>query len=334
MPTSSSLKSAHAQDKRALIKEEFETQKLLQEKLPNKLENISHLHITAGKVLLNLEVKFSRLESANDKVIKAFEQSNDSENAEQFQIVLDEEAELMDSVLTKISKLKVLKEKLERIRKDLELQSRGIHTTQTSSMNTLDANIANIWSQPDVLTTIKTPKLEITPFDGNVLKWYEFWDAFEASIDKGRYSSVDKMTYLKSWLTGEALDAISGYQLSNDNYTVVLDVLKWRFDNSQLIIDAHYRGLSHLTVASNHIGQLRQCYDTIECHLHSLEALGENIEHRHFVSLITEKLPQEILYQLYLMKGEEPWTVQKLWKLLEKHITAMEMAEGILYLSH
>ena len=34
------------------------------------------------------------------------------------------------------------------------------------------------------------------------------------------------------------------------------------------------------------------------------------------------------------MKGEEPWTVQKLRKLLEKHITAMEMAGGESYLSH
>ena len=147
----------------------------------------------------------------------------------------------------------------------------------------------------------------------NILKWQEFWDVFEASIDKGRYSSVDKMTYLKSKLTSEALDAISGYQLSNANYAVVLVVLKRRLGNSQLIIIAHYHGLSHLTVASNQIGQLRQCYDTIECHLHSLEALGENIKHRHFVSLITEKLPQEVLYQLYLMKGEEPWTIRKLW---------------------
>jgi len=32
--------------------------------------------------------------------------------------------------------------------------------------------------------------------------------------------------------------------------------------------------------------------------------------------------------------GEKLWTVKKLWKLLEKHITAMEMTGGELYLSH
>jgi len=48
------------------------------------------------------------------------------------------------------------------------------------------------------------------------------------------------MNYLKTKLTGEALDSIAGYQLSNDNYKLVVDVLKKRFGNTQSIIDAHY----------------------------------------------------------------------------------------------
>ena len=160
------------------------------------------------------------------------------------------------------------------------------------------------------------------------MKWQEFWDTFEVTIDKGKYSSIDKMNYLKYKLTGEALDAILGYQLSNTNYKVVVDVLKRRFGNTQLIIEAHYRNLTHLPAATNHLSKLRQCYDSIEYHLRSLEALGEDIEHRHFVALITEKLPKAVLYQLYMMKGEEDWTVAKLRELLGKHITAMEMAGG------
>ena len=149
-------------------------------------------------------MKFARLESAN---VDAFEQANDLESVEQFQNTLDEDAEMM----AKISELKILKEELEKIRKDLELQSQGSHVAEKSSVDTSGAATANIWSPSDVHTTIKPPKLDITPFDGNLLKRQEFWDAFEASIGKGRYSSVDKMTYLKSRLNGEALDAIAGY---------------------------------------------------------------------------------------------------------------------------
>ena len=52
----------------------------------------------------------------------------------------------------------------------------------------------------------------------------EFWDAFDASIHKTNYAPIDKFSYLKSKLEGEALEAISGYQLSNENYTVVIDL--------------------------------------------------------------------------------------------------------------
>lgn len=75
MPIISTLKSSCTRERRALIKEETEAQKLLQEKCSNNLEEVSRLHMAVGKVLLNLEVKLSRLESANDKLTDAFEQN-------------------------------------------------------------------------------------------------------------------------------------------------------------------------------------------------------------------------------------------------------------------
>jgi len=56
---------------------------------------------------------------------------------------------------------------------------------------------------------IKPPQLEMTPFEGDVLKWQEFWDQFEASIHKANYPPIDKFNYLRSKLKGEALSAIS-----------------------------------------------------------------------------------------------------------------------------
>ena len=43
-----------------------------------------------------------------------------------------------------------------------------------------------------------------------------------------RHSNVDKFNRLKSNLTGDALEAIAGYQLSNENNLVAVDVLKYR----------------------------------------------------------------------------------------------------------
>lgn len=340
MPLFTTLKSSRTREKRALIRENSEADTLIQTELSDDPQEMLKLSLSIGKVLLNLETKLVRLETANDKLAEAYEQAEDTEAAEQFQSTLDEESELIDNTITNISQLKLLKEESERKRRELEnspttgLMERvtqvqeQINRLQSTQSTT---SLSGIWSPPTTEGPIKPPQLEIPVFNGDVLRWQEFWDAFEATIDKGKYSSVDKMNYLKSKLTNEALDAISGYQLSNSNYKVVVDVLKQRFGNPQLIVDAHYRSLSHLPAGTNQSGKLRQCYDAMECHLRSLEALGENVEHRHFVALITEKLPQRVLYQLYMMKGEEPWTVAKLRELLGKHITAMEMAGGELH---
>ena len=333
MPTVSTLKSSRAREKRALIKEEGEAQKLLLEKHSNNLEDVIRLHLATGTILLNLETKLSRVELANEKVIEACESNNDTTNAEQFQKELDEDAELMDTMLSRISELKVMKEELERVRKTLETRSSNSFTVHTAPMGTSGVNLSNIWSQ-STPGPIKPPQIDIRPFDGDVMKWCEFWDQFEASVDKASYSPVDKFNYLKSKLRGDALSAISGYELSNSNYSVVVDVLKQRFGNPQLIVDAHYRSLSYLPMATNQTASLRQCYDAMERHLRSLEAVGENIDHRYFVAIISEKLPQKVLYQLYMLKGDnEEWTVSKLRQLLGKHITALEMAGGECYLS-
>ena len=61
-------------------------------------------------------------------------------------------------------------------------------------------------------------------------------------------------------------------------------------------VDAHYHSLSHLPAATNQVASLRECYDALERYLCSLKAIGEDVNHRHFVPLITEKLPQKILY--------------------------------------
>ena len=67
------------------------------------------------------------------------------------------------------------------------------------------------------------PKLEIPTFNGDKLKWTEFWDAFETTIDKNdSLSGIEKLKYLNSKLTGETKNAISGIILSNDNYQVAV----------------------------------------------------------------------------------------------------------------
>ena len=52
---------------------------------------------------------------------------------------------------------------------------------------------------------VKLPKIELKRFNGDILKWTEFWDAFESTIhDNKSLHDVDKFNYLRSQLQGTA----------------------------------------------------------------------------------------------------------------------------------
>jgi len=125
-----------------------------------------------------------------------------------------------------------MKEETERKREELEGSQAPVQSL-TEQAESLPSTLVSIWSHPPAETPIKPPQLNI-PYDGDILRWQEFWDTFEAMTHKGKYLAIVKMNYLKSTLSGEALDAISGYQLSNTKYQVVIDVLKRRSQTPNL----------------------------------------------------------------------------------------------------
>ena len=75
MPALSSLKSNRMRAKTALAKEEVEANTLLQRELTelNEHREIDRYLLSISKVILNLETKLARLETANEKLIDALE---------------------------------------------------------------------------------------------------------------------------------------------------------------------------------------------------------------------------------------------------------------------
>ena len=116
-------------------------------------------------------------------------------------------------------------------------------------------------------------------------------------------SDIKKISYLKGKLHGQAQSAISGLTLSNENYDVAVDILKERFADVQTAVNTHYVELINLPQVTNRTTDLRMIYDKIEQNLRSLEALQQNIDQDVFISMITTKLPKEVLVQLEIQKG-------------------------------
>jgi hypothetical protein len=174
--------------------------------------------------------------------------------------------------------------------------------------------------------SVKLPKLELPSYSGDKIKLKEFWDAFDATINRNsKLSSIDKFNYLQSKLTGEAKAAISGLSLSHENYDVAVDIIQERFGDTQSVVNKHYMELINIQPVTNDTPSLRKLYDDLEKHMRSLEVLRQDVNQDVFVSMITSKLPKERLLQLEIQKGtRDKWTVQKLRDLVKAYITAKE----------
>ena len=103
------------------------------------------------------------------------------------------------------------------------------------------------------------------------------WDSFNAAVhDNSQLVGVDKFNYLKSLISGAALEAVQGLALTDANYKEAVAILQRRFGNRQQIIDKHMDQLLKVeSVASprNVVG-LRRLFDSIESHIRSLSSLG------------------------------------------------------------
>ena len=94
---------------------------------------------------------------------------------------------------------------------------------------------------------MKLPKIELSKFSGQVLKWKTFLDQFESGIhSKESLNDIDKFTCLKGLLTGSARDRIFGLSLTVQNYKKAVNILKERYANPQVIISAHMESLVKL----------------------------------------------------------------------------------------
>ena len=283
----------------------------------------------------------TKLEEANEKLSVAMEGRDGAEEIEELikedwefiSSVMDCRDELMDiniseqkSPTDNYSSETITEDKFDQmIQMTSQMQQVIIGQQQLQQQQQLSIGQLN----SSKTTSVRLPVLEIPSFGGDKLKWTEFWDTFEASVHKNtNISDIEKLNYLLSKLSGEAKQSVSGILLSNENYSVVTDLLKERYGDSQTVINSHYVELINLKSAPNTPRGLRSLYDQIEKHLRRLQALEQDISQDVFISMITSKLPKEVSIQLEIQKGAtNKWTVKELRELLKHYVAARERAE-------
>ena len=144
------------------------------------------------------------------------------------------------------------------------------HAQSTSNMlNQQMSSISHASSQNHRL-----PKLDLPTFDGNILHWQTFWDAFDSTINLNTtLTEIQKFSYLKAQLRRTASEAIEGFPLTGANYTTAVDLLKERFGRPHKVIHAYMKALMDLPAPTNELSSLRSYSDKLEAYVRGTRLL-------------------------------------------------------------
>ncbi|MCP9264089.1 Integrase core domain containing protein [Dirofilaria immitis] len=148
-----------------------------------------------------------------------------------------------------------------------------------------------------------------------ILKMYEkdselILQRLEKALKKSTDSTERNDTISKSHnsefapVTGDALQAVRGYDITPENYNVIRTVLVENFGQLYTIKRSLYNEL--YSSKKN---------ESIERILRQLEAMGENLEQSSIEIIIESRLPAWILEKIYQQKEQESWSVNKLRQL-------------------
>ncbi|XP_053698867.1 uncharacterized protein LOC128745821 [Sabethes cyaneus] len=126
-------------------------------------------------------------------------------------------------------------------------------------------------------TKIKLPEIRLPSFSGKTREWIVFRDTFLSLIQQNpNLNSMDKFTYLKSSLTGEALQEINSIELSAANYEVAWKGLQGRYENKKHIVKSHLDALFSLEpLRKETCDGLHHLVSEFEKNLQMLDKLGE-----------------------------------------------------------
>ena len=250
------------------------------------------------RMVQTIEVKMAAIQQLNDTVLDDIaedQMENEMESATLFEIDIMKE---IDRFKEKLS----AKVKVEPSIHEVAKEERGETLPSLSSSK----------------YSVRLPKIEIKKFHGDPVQWQQFADTFDATITSNEHiSDVEKFTYLRGFLEGEAERCIEGITLIGENFSQAMGLLRQRYGNPQLIISAHMEKLFELERISGSrasIKDLRNLYDRIESHLRSLLALGINSEQYGpmLIPLIVNKIPNDIRLEISRKLGTENW---KSWSM-------------------
>lgn len=187
--------------------------------------------------------------------------------------------------------------------------SRAKLLTQRDEFDTLDRHSRGPFSEhgasASMMPRSALPRIKLPNFSGDYQSWRSFHDLFTALIkDNMDLSSVEKMHYLKTCVTGEAARLVGNLPVSGDNFAVAWALLVSRYENKRYLVTAQLDRITGLKPLKTKSAQgLRAFLTTISEAMGAIRALGCAVHH-------WDPLLLHLLVRLLEPDTREAWEVK------------------------
>jgi hypothetical protein len=148
-------------------------------------------------------------------------------------------------------------------------------------------------------TPIRLLEIRLPQFDGTTENWESFYDTFSSTIDRNeRLTSVQKLHYLRSSLTGIAAQSIQSLDTTEANYAIALTTLKEKFDCPRQSCMRHWHAITDYPKLTKETpAAIRAWIETVKQHLRALENSGESLVDIALFGALISKLSTDTINQ-------------------------------------
>uniref|UniRef100_A0A7I4XXV1 DUF1758 domain-containing protein n=1 Tax=Haemonchus contortus TaxID=6289 RepID=A0A7I4XXV1_HAECO len=302
-------------------------------RLDNDEETVDHLTAkkrTLHQRLQNIEEAKMSLEGAVTKFHDAFN------SMEQEQQTREEEAygsyteAAWESITSAETTLANMKEKEVEISYTLEsFQRATTRRIQLNGANDTQAALSRESRQGSTISSIPAqaqtflPRLQLPRFSGKRQEWDSFWATFKSSIDDQPISEMMKFNYLLQSLIGEARQTATQFEVIEENYSIVIDLLKKKYGSNSLIVEELLAQLEQIRADGSNTRQQANLSERTTALLMQLSTKGQDINHRLILNMVLRKFNGDIqakaLEKRENLEDINQWT----WSTLRQNLSVI-----------
>ncbi|XP_055714396.1 uncharacterized protein LOC129808634 [Phlebotomus papatasi] len=219
-------------------------------------ENLENLQMQAGLVQSMKEkfitVQIQIISETTDPVQKALEQKSLPEFIQRCDILIKRIRDLIDKCPVEPQKMGAegsSNSEMSNFLKNFMAKSQSYYQQQLDLLISTLSKSAS--SSNSTNSNIKLPQIDLPSFDGKFSDWVSFREEFQSSvINYPNLTEVQKLTYLRSALKGEAYSVIKRLQVTDTNFKVAWDLLLDKFERPSEIVADHIKSfynMPHIT---------------------------------------------------------------------------------------